>query len=184
LTDLPAGYSSSEEEYLDPDEEDDESLSCSRTKEIQNPVKSGKLMGPANCTVQEPVANVSFASGFLWTRNSCAKRAETSGQKQSEKVSESFPVSFCQNALSQNAEKIDSLHHECAADSSSSFCRPTKKTPVNCNTNDGVNWLWVEKVLKDAVNKAVAPQGSEEVVLCVVLLKIFCQLQKFITYVC
>jgi hypothetical protein len=166
LTDLPAGYSSSEEEYLDPDEEDDESLSYSRPKEIHEPVKTGKLIGPAHSAVQKPVSSVSTAAGFVWTRDSGAKRADTLETIQSERVAGKFPVSVSQNGPSQTAGQIDSLHRECAVDSSSSFCKPTKKkTSANSNITDGVNWSWVEKVLKDAANKAVAPQGSEEVVL-------------------
>jgi hypothetical protein len=158
---LPAGYSSSEEEFLEPDEDDD-TVSYARSHETLGPGKIGKLNGPTHATVQKPVSNMTVTSGFAWTRDSGAKRAlalEHPG-----KVAENSSASDRESAQSRSRDQMNSMHSDCTVDCSNSFCRPAKKkVPASSCKNDGINWSWVDEVLRNAASKSVTPQGSEEV---------------------
>ena len=135
--DLPAGYSSSENEFSE-DDEDDETIACSNP----NPVKP----------VQHPAAVVTLVnSQFVWTRDTCAKRAVDSCSKESQD--------------SKTLIDVKSSGNNCILN------KPTKKKSVppiaNSELGDLINWSWVDKIINDEANTSTALQGSKEVRLLI-----------------
>jgi len=154
VTDMPAGYGSSSEEFSDGyDEEEDAGIVNYAVARNSGTVNVIPAVEPLN-SISGGASVMGKADGpkFVWTRDSCAKRA----------------VPLNDDSSSSGAAKsklLTDISSGNCADSSDVFSRKPSKTKGSATggKREVNNWSWVERILAHEANKSTVPYGSEEV---------------------